>query len=301
MNEKDNIIFESKPSLKNPYIVCGLNGSFNGGNVSVDGINYFIKHFNAVKFAEMPALRYHIYQIPGIESMRPVFKMEEGIITETSLPKNEFYYVKNSGSEHDLILFQGMEPNLNWEEYADAVVSLACDFKASRLYAMCGILDGTPYTREPIISCTCTDARVKEEMEKYNVTFSNREGPASYNQMLIYSCKKKGLDGVNFTVRVPCYPDHNVFLGYSPKSIKAILVRLKDLMHIDINMDELNNAIKELDGKLNFIRQQNPQFNTFIEEIEKNYTEMPYEDTLDISPSDAVKLAEEFLKNNKDE
>jgi proteasome assembly chaperone (PAC2) family protein len=138
-------------------------------------------------------------------------------------------------------------------------------------------------------------------MEKYNVTFSNREGPASYNQMLIYSCKKKGLEGVNFTVRVPCYPDHNVFLGYSPKSIKAILVRLKDLMQIDINMDELNTGIKELDGKLNFIRQQNQQFNTFMEELEKNYTEMPYEDALDISPSDAVKLAEEFLKNNGDQ
>lgn len=301
MNDKENIIFESKPDLKNPYIVCGLNGSFNGGNVSVDGINYLIKHFNGVKFAEMPASRFHIYQIPGIESLRPVFKMQEGLITESQLPKNEFYYVKNPGSKHDLILFQGTEPNLNWEEYADAVVNLACDFKASRLYAMCGILDGTPYTREPIISCTCTDAGVKEEMEKYNVTFSNREGPASYNQMLIYSCKKKGLEGVNFTVRVPCYPDHNVFLGYSPKSIKAVLVRLKDLMHLDIDFDELNKAIKELDGKLNFIRQQNPQFNTFIEEVEKNYTETPYEDTLDISPSDAVKLAEEFLKNNKDQ
>jgi len=301
VNEKDNIVFQSKPDLKNPYIICGLNGSFNGGNVSVDGVNYFIKHFNGVKFAEMPASRYHIYQIPGVETLRPVFRMEEGLITESRLPKNEFYYAKDPDSKHDLIFFLGTEPNLYWEEYADTVVGLACDFKAARLYAMCGILDGTPYTREPIISCTCTDAGIKEEMEKYNVTFSNREGPASYNQMLIYSCKKKGLEGVNFTARVPCYPDYNVFLGYSPKSIKAILVRLKDLMHLEINLDELNNAISELDGKLNFIRQQNPQFNTFIEELEKNYTEMPYEDSLDISPSDAVKLAEEFLKNNKDE
>jgi proteasome assembly chaperone (PAC2) family protein len=301
VKDKENIIYEDKPALKNPYIVCGLNGSFNGGNISLDGINYLIKHFNAVKFAEIPASRYHIYQIPGVESLRPVFKMEQGLITESQLPKNEFFYAKNANPEHDLIFFLGTEPNLNWEEYADAVVSLAVDFKAARLYAMCGILDSTPYTREPIISCTCTSPAIKEEMEKYNVTFSNREGPASYNQMLIYSCKKKGLEGVNFTVRVPCYPDHNVFLGYSPKSIKAILVRLKDLMQIDINMDELNTGIKELDGKLNFIRQQNQQFNTFMEELEKNYTEMPYEDALDISPSDAVKLAEEFLKNNGDQ
>ena len=99
---------------------------------------------------------------------------------------------------------------------------------------------------------------------------------------------------------MPCYPEFNVLLGDSPKSLKAILVRLKDLLHFDMNFDELDNMIKEMEGKLNSIRQQNPNFNTFIEELEKKYIEMPYHESLDISPSDGVKLAEEFLKNNED-
>jgi proteasome assembly chaperone (PAC2) family protein len=295
----DNVIFDSKPALRNPYIVCGLNGWVNGGEVSVFGLNYLIKQFGAVKFAEMPTTRYHIYQIPGLESLRPVFRMEEGLIVESHLPKDQFYYATNPASEHDLIFFLGTEPSLKWEEYADTVVSLARDFGASRLYALCGILDRSPYTREPMISCTCTSSTVKEEMEKYNVTFSHREGMATFNQMLVYACQNKGLEGVNFTVRVPCYPEHNVFVGYSPRSIKAVLVRWKDLMHLDLNFDELDNAIKEVEGKLDFFRQQNPQFNTYIEELEKEYVEMPYQESLDISPSDAIKLAEEFLKNNE--
>jgi proteasome assembly chaperone (PAC2) family protein len=297
---KDIVIFDNKPTLRSPYVVCGLNGWVNGGEVSVVGVNYFITQFNGVKFAEMPASRYHIYQIPGIESLRPVFRMEDGIITETHLPGNQFYYARNPGSEHDFIFFLGTEPNLNWEEYADTVVSLACDFGASRLYTLCGLLDRTPYTREPMISCTCTSTKVKKEMEKYRVTFSNREGPATFNQMLLYACQKKRLEGVNFTVRVPCYPEHNVFIGYSPKSTKAVLVRLKDLMHLDMNFEELNNTVKEVEEKLDAFRQKNPQFNTFIEELEKDYAEMTYQESLDISPSDAVRLAEEFLKNNED-
>ena len=300
MRNQDNLKFDSKPALRKPYIICGLNGSFNGGDVSVDGVDYFISQFNGVKFAEMPASRYHIYQIPGVESLRPAFKMQDGLIVESQLPVNQFYYATNPGSEHDLILFLGDEPSLKWEEYAETVVDLAIEFKASRLYSMCGILDMSPYTREPLISCTCTDAKVKQEMGNYHVTFSNREGMASFGQMLIYACKKKGLEGVNFTVRVPCYPEFNVFLGDSPKSLKAILVRLKDLMHFDMNFDKLDSMIKEMEGKLNFVRQQNPNFNTFIEELEKKYIEMPYQESLDISPSDAVRLAEEFLKHNKD-
>ena len=301
MSKQDNIKFESKPALHKPYIICGLSGSFNGGNVSMGGVNYFIDQFKGVKFAEMPASHYHIYQIPGGDGLRPVFKMEEGLIVESSLPINEFYYAKNPDAEHDLILFLGDEPSLNWEEYAETIVDLACSFGAERLYTICGILDMTPYTREPLISCTCTSPKVKREIDKYHVTFSNREGMASFGQMLIYTCKKKKLEGVNFTVRVPCYPDFNIILGESPKSLRAILIRLKDLMHYNLNFDELNSEIKEIEGKLNFIRQQNPNFNTFIEEVEKKYIEMPYQETLDISPSDGVRLAEEFLKGNKDQ
>jgi proteasome assembly chaperone (PAC2) family protein len=297
---QENVIFESKPELRSPYIVCGLNGWVNGGEVSVAGLNYLIKQLNGVKFAEMTTSRYHIYQIPGLESLRPVFRMEEGLIVQTHLPKDEFYYAKNPSSEHDLIFFQGTEPNLKWEEYANTVVGLARDFKATRLYALCGILDRSPYTCEPMISCTCTSTAVKEEMEKYSVTFSHREGMATFNQMLVCACQNQGLEAVNFTVRVPCYPEHNVFIGYSPKSIKAVLARLKDLMQLDMNFDELDDTIKEVEGKLDSFRQQNPQFNTYLEELEKEYNEMPYHEPLDISPSDAIKLAEEFLKNNED-
>jgi len=300
MNERDSPTYNTKPTLRSPYVVCGVDGWVNGGDVSVEGIKYLIRQLKGAKFAEMPTPRYHIYQIPGVESLRPVFKMQDGLILESRLPNDEFYYAVNAASDHDFILFLGTEPSLNWEEYADAVVTLACDFGASRLYTFGGVLDRTPYTREPRMSCACTSVKVKNEMEKYNVSFSNREGPATFNTMLLYACKKRGLDGATLTVRVPYYPEFNVAIEYSPKSIKAVLVRLNHLMHLNMNFDELNKAIRELEGKLDFVRRQNPQFNTYIEELEKEYAEMPYQEPLDISPNEAIRFAEELLREHKD-
>ena len=298
MSNLDSVKFESKPKLNKPYVICGLSGSFNVGNVSMGIVDYFLDQYEAVKFAELPAAPYRTYQIPGVDSLRPVFKMEEGLITEASLPANEFYYVTDTGSDHDLILFQGDEPNLNWEEYAGAIVELAQSFGAERLYAFGGILDMSPYTREPVISCTCSSQEVKDEIDNYRVTYSNREGMAAFGQMLVHACQQADLEAVNFTVRVPCYPEFNVFLGESPRSLKAVLMRLKDLTHFDLDFDDLDAAIKEMEGKLNFVREQNPEFNTFIEQVEKKYSELAYEESLDLSPDDAVRLAEEFLKNN---
>ncbi|MFC1953216.1 PAC2 family protein [Chloroflexota bacterium] len=300
MDQRNSLIFHSRPSLRNPYIVCGLNGWVNGGNVSVGGIEYLIKQFKAKKFAEIPAYHYHVYQIPGVPNLRPVFKMQDGVIEESRFPKNEFYYALNPASDHDIILFLGTEPSLNWEEYADTVVNLASDLGVYQFCTFGGIMDRSPYTREPRTSCTCTSAKVRNEMEKYNVIFSRWEGPASFNLMLLHTCMKKGLDGISLTVRAPYYPEYNIALDNSPKSVKAILSRLNHLMGLEISFDKLNKAIEEMEGKLDFIRQQNPQFNTYMEDLEKNYSEMPYQEPLDISPHEAIRFAEEFLRENED-
>ena len=269
--------------------------------MSVGGVKALIGQFKGVKFAEMATARYHVYQVPGVESLRPVFKMQDGLLVESELPRDQFFYALNPASDHDLILFVGNEPSLNWEEYADTVAGVARDFGSERLYTFGGILDRSPYTRAPRISCTCTGIDVKSEMQRYNVTFSSREGPASFNIMLLHACKKIGLGGANLTVRVPYYPEFNVAFDYSPKSIKAVLIRLSHLMQLDMNFAELDKAAGELDGKLDFMRQQNPQFNAYVEELEKDYVAMPYEEPIDMSPHEAVRFAEEFLRENNDQ
>lgn len=301
MGEQGSVIFESRPTLRNPYVVCGLDGWINGGNVARGGIQYLAGQFRAVKFAEMQTSRYHIYQIPGIEGLRPIFKMDDGLITEAHFPRDEFYYALNPASDHDLIFFAGTEPSLNWEEYADTVAGVARDFGAKRLYALGGILDRTPHTREPRITCTCTDAGVKDEMSRCSVSFSSRQGAATINQMLLYACKKRGLEGAAFTVRVSYYPEFNIAFDYSPKAIRAVLSRLGYLMRLNLKFDELDDGIEQLDRKLDSLRRQNPEFNTYLSELEKDYVEMPFREPLDISPNEAIRLAEELLRGNKDQ
>ena len=70
-------------------------------------------------------------------------------------------------------------------------------------------------------------------------------------------------------------------------------------MHLNLNFDRLNDRIKDVEGKLEPMRKQSPQFNAYVEELEKNYVEMPYQESLDISPDEAMKLAEDILKKNK--
>lgn len=300
MADSDNLTFISKPPLRSPYLVCGLDGWLNNGNVAVGGIKYLIGHFKARLLAEMQTSRYHVYQIPNVHSARPVFKMEDGVIKETNFPKNQFYYAGNPASEHDLIFFLGIEPNLYWEEYGNTVLSAARNFGVTRIYSFGAIYDRSPYTREPNITCTCTSARIRDEMEKHGVIMSSREGTATINLMLLYAFQQGGIDGVNLTARVPYYPEFNVGLDYSPRSIKAILERLNHLMKMGMNFTDLDKEINEIENKLDSIRKSNTEFNKYMEELEKNYSETPYQEPFDISADEAVRFAEELLKDNRD-
>lgn len=299
MEEGNELIFAARPALRNPYVVCGIGGWVNGGEVSTGGVNYLIKQFKASKLAEMPASRYHVYQVPGLDNLRPVFRLQEGLITESSLPQNEFFYAVNPSADHDIIFFLGTEPALNWEEYAGKIVGLAKEFRASRLYTFGGVLDKTPHTREPRVSCSCTSARVREEMRKYNVSFSNYGGPATFNTMLLYVCGVRGLAAVSFSARVTYYPEFNIVVSYNPKSIKAVLVRLNHLAKFNLDFTEIDGNISEFERKLEAMRQQSPQFNAYVGELEKSYVEMPYQEPLELSGDEGVKLAEEFLRKGK--
>ena len=92
MAETDNLTFIERPPLRNPYLVCGLNGWLNSGEVAVSGIKYLIDHFDAKLFAEINTTRFHVYQIPGVHNARPVFTMKDGVIEETDFPNNLFYH-----------------------------------------------------------------------------------------------------------------------------------------------------------------------------------------------------------------
>ncbi len=299
MEKEKNLVFTAKPALRHPYVFCGVTGWVNGGEVSTGGVNYLIKQFQAKKLAEMPVSPYHVYQVPGADSLRPLFKMEEGLIGESHLPQNDFFYAANPASDHDLIFFLGNEPSINWEEYAATVVDLAQQFQASRLYTFGGVLDRTPHTREPRVSCSCTAAEVREEMRKYNVSFSNYEGPATFNTMLLYTCGTRGLEAVSLSVRATYYPEFDIIIPYNARAIKAVLVRLNHLTKLNLSFTELDGSIKEFEEKLAAMRQKSSHLNSYIEELEKNYIEMPYQEPLELSGDEGVKLAEEFLRKGK--
>ncbi|MFC1899072.1 PAC2 family protein [Chloroflexota bacterium] len=301
MDERENIIFTEKPVLRNPYMVCGIAGWVDGGEAASGSARYLVRKLEAKCFAEIPINKFHIFQAPGQLSLRPHIKMENGLIKEHRFPRNRFYYWKNPDGDNDLIIFRGTEPNLNWEEYANAILGVIEDFNVIRVYSLGGVLDKMPHTREPAISCSCTSENLREEMRKYCTSFSNYEGPGRFSTTLMYYCTTRKIEMATITARATYYPEFDIVIPHNPKTIRAIIKRLNHQLRLNMDISNLDRQAVELEEKLNFMATQNPKLQVYIRELEKEYPEDKYEEPLEMSGDEAVRLAEEFLKGTDED
>ena len=267
------LTIHERPRLREPYLIAGFTGWLDGGEASTGSLKYLIRKLRAKKFAEINTTDFQVYQVPGIEPLRPHIKFDEGVVAEYRFPT---------------------------KEYLDAVLDLAQQFKVKRIYSVGGVMGGVPHTREPAISCGVSDPFLKEELDKHAVRYSNYEGPSTFNGILLTACQKREMEAVHMTGRSIYYPDFNIVIPYNPKVIHTILVRLNKMLGIGLDLSDLKKAGQELEEKLNFMAEQSPQLRQHIEELERNYAELKYEEPIQGAPEDFVRDAEEFLRQHRE-
>ncbi|MBE9505929.1 MAG: PAC2 family protein [Chloroflexi bacterium] len=301
MARQSDVVYTARPSLRQPYMVIGLNGWVDGGETATGSLRFLRRKLRPRKLAEIPLGRFHVYQVPGQLSLRPHCRVEEGLLKQYLPQRNVFYYWVNPHGDRDVILFQGVEPNLNWEEYAAAVLGVAREFEVSRIYMLGGVLDKTPHTREPGVSCVCTSEELRDDLAHRDIDFVDYEGPGGIRTTLMYLCQRLHLEMALLHAHVTYYPEFNMVITHNPKAIRAVLKRLNRLMSLDLDLGELDRQAGEFEARLSYMALQNREFQSYVEALEKDYAEPEANDAPELSADEAVHAVEELLRGHSDD
>jgi len=289
------LIIQEQPELREPYVVAGLQGWLNAGEVSTGTVGYLKRKLSAQKFAEIDPRGFYVYQVPGpalTQALRPYARIEEGVVKRLDMPRNEFSYGK-SGAGHDLILFLGVEPNLEWPEYAQAIIDLARRFRAPRLYFLGGVFDQVPHTRETRIFASVSHPRLKDELKPF-ARFTDYEGPSSFITMLLSLAQEHGLEAVSISARAPVY-----IQGQNPKACYALLKTLLSLTGISLDLSDLRKASEALVETVDKAFSQNPEALAQLKKLEEAFDAALREEPLQGPSEEFVKLVEELLKEQR--
>jgi proteasome assembly chaperone (PAC2) family protein len=254
------------PDLHNTRLLMGFSGWMDGGEVSTGTIKYLIDKLEAQKFAEINPEGFYIYNFPGSMEMtalfRPHTRIRKGLIKSFEVPSNEFFY----SEQHNLILFSGKEPNLQWEEFADCIFSLCREFGVEMVYFIGSVAGLVPHTREPRFISSVSDAQLKETLQQYGTRFTDYEGPASFITYLSIHCTKQDLKMATLVATIPAYVQ-----GNNPRCIESVIKRTAGILGLQVELDDIRAIGDEFEKKLSDAVEEQPELVANIRKLEEDY------------------------------
>ena len=124
---------------------------------------------------------------------------------------------------HDVLLLRGVEPQLRWRTFCEAVVSIVESMRAELVVVLGALLADVPHTRPVRVSGTSTD---HELAERAGFAASTYEGPTGIVGVLVDALRQADLPAASLWAAVP----HYVHQVPSPKAALALVERAAELL-----------------------------------------------------------------------
>lgn len=287
------LVLTKRPRLRAPYLIAGFAGWPNGGGVSTDVVDFLKSYLAAERIGDITADDFYVYSSPSLAS-RPVVTIRQGVVKTLDFPTNEIYAWQGQNSAHDLVLLLGIEPDLHWPQFADAVLECIHAFAVQRLYTIGGYLDYAPHTREPRISAVVTHEALRKELLRHDVELTDYEGPTSIQSYMLALCQERGIEGLSLWGSTPSY-----IQGAYPKVTQSMLQLLSQLWRLPLELGSFEEQTAELETSLHEQIDSNPELADYIKRLEQAYDQ----DEPEQSPLETDTIVDEiqqFLRRRRD-
>jgi proteasome assembly chaperone (PAC2) family protein len=284
----DGIRIAEKPDLRSPVLVAAFRGWNDGGQGASLAAGYLAKTWDADKFAEIDPEDFYDFQVS-----RPKVSLVDGMTRQIEWPETAFYHAPVPGTERDIVLLLGIEPNMRWRTFCELIVSLATELDVQLAVTLGSLLADVPHTRPAPVTGSATDPKL---IERYGLANSRYEGPTGIVGVLHDACRRAGLDSISLWAAVP----HYVSLAPSPRAALALCDRLGSLLSTTIDTKELESAVETYNEQVTEAVSTDPDTAAYVEQLEQRTDELG--DEIDI-PSGETLAAEltRFLRERDEE
>jgi proteasome assembly chaperone (PAC2) family protein len=284
----DELRIDHRPELERPILVAAFRGWNDGAQAASLAAGYLAKTWGAERFADVDPENFFDFQ-----ATRPHVSLEEGLSRRIDWPETAFYHARPEGLDRDVVLLLGIEPNLRWRTFTELVVGLARDLGIELLITLGALLADVPHTRSAPVTGSATD---KELVERLGLSASRYEGPTGIVGVIHDLCGQSGIPSASLWAAVP----HYVSLTPSPRGALALCERLGDVLGIQIEAAELEEAARNYEEQVSEAVASDEETAAYVDELERRSDQL--DDATELPSGDA--LAAEltrFLKQRDEE
>ena len=223
------------PELRSPVLVAAFAGWNDAASAATTALEAIAGSLDAE-----PSPRSTRRSSTTSRSTRPTIRLTEGQTREVDWPATRSSPPGARRAERDLVLVSGIEPNLRWRTFAEAVLDVAERLEVEMVVTLGALLADVAHTRPVPITGLASDP---ELVERSAFSRSNYEGPTGIVGVLHDACRRRGLTSASLWAAVP----HYVAAVPNPKAALALLRRLEGFTGIAIEASELEEAMERFE------------------------------------------------------
>jgi proteasome assembly chaperone (PAC2) family protein len=267
-------------------MVAAFEGWNDAGDAATDAVGHLATVWQAEETWALDPDDYYDFQVN-----RPTVTLIDGTTRRISWPTTRLYAARIEGSERDLVLVQGVEPNMRWQGFCQELLAAAEALGVTEVVTLGALLADTPHTRPVPVSGTSSHPGLAAQL---SLEHSRYEGPTGIVGVLQDACEKSHIASVSFWAAVP----HYVHQPPCPKATIALLRRVEDLLDVPVPLGDLPEQARAWERQVDELAAEDADVAEYVASLEEREAE---EDLPEASGEAIAKEFERFLRRQDPE
>jgi proteasome assembly chaperone (PAC2) family protein len=252
-------------NLQSPALIAAFEGWNDAGEAASGAISHLIEGWSATPAGEIDPEDYYDFQVT-----RPVMDVSEGMTEHLVWPTTRLAVARPPGIGRDLVLVQGIEPNMRWRGFTAELVAGFTELGVELVILLGALLADSPHTRPVPVSAAASGPALAAQLHLEPVDY---KGPTGIVGVLQHACATAGLSAVSLWAAVP----HYVAQPPSPKATLALLRGIEDILDISLPLADLPADARAWERGVDELAEQDAEVAEYVRTLEeaKDATDLP--------------------------
>jgi predicted ATP-grasp superfamily ATP-dependent carboligase len=271
--------------LTSPVVIAAFEGWNDAGEAASGVINHLSLSWQAAPAGAIDPEDYYDFQVT-----RPVTEVAEGRTERLIWPTTRLLLARQELADRDVLLVQGIEPNMRWRAFCAELVTAFTEVRADLVVLLGALLADSPHTRPVPVTAAASDPALAADLRAEPVDY---KGPTGILGVLQHACADAGLRAVSLWASVP----HYVAQPPCPKATLALLRGVEDVLDASLPLADLPAEARAWERGVDELAEQDSEVAEYVRTLEeaKDATDLP-----EASGDAIAREFERYLRRRRD-
>ena len=271
--------------LTSPVIIAAFEGWNDAGEAASGVINHLSLAWQATPAGAIDPEDYYDFQVT-----RPVTEVAEGRTERLVWPTTRLLVARQEAAGRDVVLVQGIEPNMRWRAFCAELVTAFNEVRAELVVLLGALLADSPHTRPVPVTAAASDPALAADLRAEPVDY---KGPTGILGVLQHACADAGVPAVSLWASVP----HYVAQPPCPKATLALLRGVEDVLDVSLPLADLPAEARAWERGVDELAEQDSEVAEYVRTLEeaKDATDLP-----EASGDAIAREFERYLRRRRD-